>query len=415
MNAIEQQIDELFRGSDPATTREISAAVIAEGQRNAFLASLAGVMRRRDISVEAIAAALVVENTRRCSPPLPDAEVQAIARSIGRYAASGSPSVPPALVGFTLDKLLTHTFPERKPIFLREDCVVLRAGHLAEIYAERGIGKTWFTLSLAMAAAAGTEALGFRASAPCRVLDIDGEMASQDLQERAGLLCERLGIPRTTTSLTLLGADWQEQFMPRLDTESGQAAVEPFVEAADLIFLDNRSSLLDPEGEKDPTAWQPAQDWLLSLRRRGKATVVAHHSNRMGGARGHSKPEDAMDLLIKLARPEGYSQEEGARFQVTFEKSRGAYGPGVAPFEARLTSTGWTTTYGRQDSIAGKLREYVRLAGLAKERPTSASAAIRGAKVQKAEGLKVWGELLQRGEIAKRPDGFALREDHYEA
>src|SRR6185295_5195824 len=109
----------------------------------------------------------------------------------------------------------------------------------------------------------------------------------------------------------------------RLDTEEGQQFIEPVVDAADLVILDNRSCLFDPEGEKDPTAWQPAQDWLLSLRRRGKAVLLGHHSNRQGGARGHSKSEDPMNLLVRLTRPEDYSQEQGARFLVTFDKCRG--------------------------------------------------------------------------------------------
>ena len=67
--------------------------------------------------------------------------------------------------------------------------------------------------------------------------------------------------------------------------------------------------------------------------------LIAHHANRMGGARGHSKAEDPMNL-IKLARPDDYS-DQGARFVVTFEKSRGVYGAAVAPFMARLTPDGW--------------------------------------------------------------------------
>lgn len=59
-------------------------ARIPEGQRNATLTSLAGAMRRRGASLEAIEAALAAEN-QRCDPPLPDAEIQGIAASIGRY------------------------------------------------------------------------------------------------------------------------------------------------------------------------------------------------------------------------------------------------------------------------------------------------------------------------------------------
>lgn len=58
---------------------------IKDGTRNDTLASLAGVMRRKGMSEEAIEAALAVENAARCEPPLADAVVATIARSIGKY------------------------------------------------------------------------------------------------------------------------------------------------------------------------------------------------------------------------------------------------------------------------------------------------------------------------------------------
>lgn len=60
-------------------------AYLQEGQRNAALASLAGSMRARGMSPDAILAALLAENDARCSPPLPDHEVRTIARSVSRY------------------------------------------------------------------------------------------------------------------------------------------------------------------------------------------------------------------------------------------------------------------------------------------------------------------------------------------
>src|SRR5580765_7704032 len=111
-------------------------------------------------------------------------------------------------------------------------------------------------------------------------------MASDELQERFANLCRLLRVPAPSLwdagALTVIGADWQPDYLPRLDTREGQEAIEPCVEQADVIQFDNRSCLFDPEGEKDPTAWQPAQDYCLSLRRRGKAVMLAHHSNRQG-------------------------------------------------------------------------------------------------------------------------------------
>ncbi len=53
--------------------------------RNTTLFSLAGTMRRRNMSEEAILVALMAENENKCDPPLPEAEVRDIARGIGRY------------------------------------------------------------------------------------------------------------------------------------------------------------------------------------------------------------------------------------------------------------------------------------------------------------------------------------------
>lgn len=61
---------------------------IPEGHRDSTLASYAGTMRRRGLSEDAIHAALAVENKKRCKPPLADAQVRKIARSIGSYEPS---------------------------------------------------------------------------------------------------------------------------------------------------------------------------------------------------------------------------------------------------------------------------------------------------------------------------------------
>jgi len=59
---------------------------IPEGQRSSTLTSLAGTMRRRGMSEDEIAAALLVVNEKRCEKPLPESEVRTIAKSVGRYA-----------------------------------------------------------------------------------------------------------------------------------------------------------------------------------------------------------------------------------------------------------------------------------------------------------------------------------------
>ena len=71
----------------PGKTKD---GVIVEGGRNAYLTRLAGTMRRQGMSEDAMRAALLAENRVRCSPPLPDKEVEQIARSVARYKPAPS-------------------------------------------------------------------------------------------------------------------------------------------------------------------------------------------------------------------------------------------------------------------------------------------------------------------------------------
>ena len=56
------------------------------------------------------------------------------------------------------------------------------------VYAARGVGKTWFAMSLALAIAAGSPFLRYGHVNKSRVLYVDGEMTLQDLKQRLNLL-----------------------------------------------------------------------------------------------------------------------------------------------------------------------------------------------------------------------------------
>ena len=86
---------ERMRGGDRNGKAPPIPDEIPEGQRNTTLASLAGSMRRRRASEATIVAALRAENEGRCCPPLDDAEVLQIAKSISKYPPP-SVNAPPA-------------------------------------------------------------------------------------------------------------------------------------------------------------------------------------------------------------------------------------------------------------------------------------------------------------------------------
>jgi putative DNA primase/helicase len=73
-----------------------ASQAIPQGRRNDSLTSLAGLMRRRGMSQEAIEAALLTENEKHCRPPLDEVEVARIAKSVARYEPAPTPSAEPS-------------------------------------------------------------------------------------------------------------------------------------------------------------------------------------------------------------------------------------------------------------------------------------------------------------------------------
>lgn len=81
-----------------AAAVSLAAGTIAEGGRNNALASLAGKLHRCRVSAAVLSAALHAENKISCVPPLPDSEVEAIVRSVCKYAPGRVPGTSAPVV-----------------------------------------------------------------------------------------------------------------------------------------------------------------------------------------------------------------------------------------------------------------------------------------------------------------------------
>ena len=215
---------------------------------------------------------------------------------------------------------------------------ILPERSLAMLYAPRGIGKTLLSLSIGLAVASGSPLLRWSAPRPKRVLYVDGEMPLVSLQERIRAISVGLGAKIPNDGFRILAADHTENGIS-LGSEDGQIAMEPLLHDIDLLILDNLSTLCTTGSESASEAWVPMQNWLIGLRRKGVAVLLVHHAGTNGRQRGTSRREDALDTVIALRRPEDYSPEEGARFEVHFEKLRNRVdADSAAPFEARIVS-----------------------------------------------------------------------------
>jgi putative DNA primase/helicase len=206
---------------------------------------------------------------------------------------------------------------------------------LAMLVAPRGIGKTLFALSVAYAAACGGNFLGFNAPTPRRVFYLDGEMPARTMQERMASIIQGFEPqPPSPDFFRILTADLTEDGLPNLSTVEGQNEIDAQIGEAELIILDNLSTLVRSGKENEAESWVPIQSWILSHRRAGRSVLLIHHAGKNGTPRGTSKREDVLDTVISLRRPQDYSPDQGARFEIHFEKARGFFGDSAQPFEA---------------------------------------------------------------------------------
>ena len=90
--------------------------------------------------------------------------------------------------------------------------------------------------------------------------------------------------------------------------------------------------------------------------------LLIHHAGTNGRQRGTSRREDALDTVIALRRPEDYSPEQGARFEVHLEKVRNRVnGSAAVPFEARIETANEGIRWAAADLMPPRLKQAASL------------------------------------------------------
>jgi AAA domain len=256
----------------------------------------------------------------------------------GRAPASEfRPAYTKGLHPLSADQLLAREFAPPENVL----APWLPTQGLAMIHAPRGIGKTHVSIGAACAVAAGVGFLRWSPPKPRRVLFIDGEMPGVMLQERFARTIAALKADIPPDGLKLVAADLEPDGLPDLASEEGQQFYGDVIAPAELIIIDNLSTICRALRENEADSWGPIQSWILRLRREGKSVLLIHHAGKSGAQRGTSKKEDILNTVIALRRPPDYDPNQGARFEVHYEKTRGFFGNDAEPFEAWLKDGEW--------------------------------------------------------------------------
>lgn len=257
------------------------------------------------------------------------------------WSPSGpSPGVPSKLQASTLkipslNQLLASDFKDRQYLLFPW----LREQESCMVYSAAGVGKSMFALSAALAIAGGGTFLGWKPDERktgngWRVLYVDGEMHIADIQERARLLIDavpELNREVAGENLSFLARQHQEPLalFPSITEAEGMTFMRERVSKGpfDLVILDNFSTLGEVEDENAASSFNTIQEFLLSLKVQGVATLLVHHANKTGeDFRGSSKLAATFETIILLERLKDETEHGAAQFRVRWDKVR-AGGP----------------------------------------------------------------------------------------
>ena len=223
------------------------------------------------------------------------------------------------------------------------------------IHAWRGVGKTFFALSVAQAVASGSVFLKWKAPRARKVIYFDGEMGEAAIKGRLMKVDSAASCSAGVSSMKFITFEHTGHIIWNLADPVQQEYYTAACADYDLIMIDNISCCVRNVGrETDRDSWIRVQQWAVKMRSAGKTIVMIHHSGKMGTQRGISEREDALDTTVCLKRPDGYKPENGCEFELHFEKNRYFWGDDAESLWVELRTAGDSGLAWRFDKLSAQ-------------------------------------------------------------
>src|SRR4051812_19701952 len=288
--------------------------------------------------------------------------------------------------------LMDRDLPRGREILGR----LLASNDSALVYGPAGVGKSFFALGLAWAAASGGSFLGWRAPRPHRVQFVDGELGAAAVRERLALF----GPP--PPSLRLVLPDLDDGPAIDLAQPAGQYRLMESWGDPELVVLDTVSSLAAlPRCASETT--DSLQRFLRHQRRSGRAMVLVDEATAKGPVRSMIRGLNAFDTVIALRPPRAWRPADGARFEVHVEKSQRLVGEDAEPVLAQLLPAGLDgrAAWRWETMVRDRLERAVRLL----KRGLSAEAMGDALAISRAQAFRLQRQARQRGLVAMPAEG----------
>jgi len=310
----------------------------------------------------------------------------------------------------TLGDILDAKLPVREHIIMPW----LKEGESAMIYAQAGVGKSMFTLSMALSIAGGGEVMGWKSPKPYRVLFVDGEMHIDDIQSRSKMLMETVeGLDTETAkeNLMVLARQYQDAHanFPDLADEDGRDYLIKYIreQKPDLVILDNLSTLATIEDENSAGQFSDVIKFLMRLKQLDTACILVHHSNKGASSyRGSTKLATTFEVILGLEQLNNTKAQHGTAFTLKWDKYRGERDGRTTIKDMWLNTTGqddesptWEHEVSADDEMHTML-ELIRSVEFGTQEELAEALKCSTGKLSKLKQQAIGKRLIGKGEWA---------------
>jgi len=282
--SLKQTLTGYFKHEPGFKSGEAPSDRIRGGQRNTVLTSLAGSMRQRGMTKEAIEAALHAEKRLRCESPLSDAEVTKIAQSIARYQPDSIPSHSNPQIGketnFNPQSAAYILARKQQPLTWVWERYIAE-GDLFVFVAYMKVGKSTLIYPLTIAVARGIPFLGYPTKKGA-VLILALEEHPRDIELRL----RKLGMKPEDPIYIHEG--------PLPNSKQELDAIKAFIKQKGIVLalLDSLVYFWNIKNENDNAEIVRALKPVLTLARdTGAAIGLIHHESKYGGRNEHGESQ----------------------------------------------------------------------------------------------------------------------------
>ncbi len=244
--------------------KETSSGSITEGHRhNGVFEYGCKLSRLPGLNKEEIHTLLFQFNIRKCTPPLPEAEVEAIAQSIGKESEKVIHE------GISGSDLLIMQFPEK--VFIVPE--LIRLGTTTLLIGGPKLGKSWLVQQMAIGIARGGLLYGKYNVEKRHVLYLANEDNEESLHDRLGKLTEK------SLSRLQIKFRWTRG-------EQGIADMRTYLEKnpeTQLVIIDCLATVTSEKKGRDvyQADYDEIKRWWTLAKEKNISIIIVHHTRKM--------------------------------------------------------------------------------------------------------------------------------------